>query len=31
VDSTLATLGLRERVGQMVMVWVLGDYTSYGD
>jgi len=31
VDSTLATLSLRERVGQMVMVWVLGDYTSYGD
>ena len=31
MDSTLATLGLRERVGQMVMVWVLGDYTSYGD
>ena len=31
VDSTLATLGLRERVGQMFMVWVLGDYTSYGD
>ena len=31
MDSTLATLALRERVGQMVMVWVLGDYTSYGD
>jgi len=31
VDSTLATLSLRERVGQMVMVWVLGDYTSDGD
>jgi beta-N-acetylhexosaminidase len=31
VDSTLATLSLRDRVGQMVMVWVLGDYTSYGD
>ena len=31
VDSTLATLSLRERVGQMVMVWVLGDYTSNGD
>ena len=31
VDSTLASLSLRERVGQMVMVWVLGDYTSYGD
>jgi len=31
VDSTLASLPLRERVGQMVMVWVLGDYTSNGD
>jgi beta-N-acetylhexosaminidase len=31
VDSTLATLSLRDRVGQMVMVWVLGDYTSNGD
>lgn len=31
IDSTLATLPLRERIGQMVMVWVLGDYTSYGD
>ncbi|PYP62513.1 MAG: beta-N-acetylglucosaminidase, partial [Gemmatimonadetes bacterium] len=31
VDSTLGSLSLRERVGQMVMVWVLGDYTSNGD
>jgi beta-N-acetylhexosaminidase len=31
VDSTLGSLSLRERVGQMVTVWVLGDYTSYGD
>src|SRR6185369_15883063 len=31
VDSTLTSLPLRERIGQMVMVWVLGDYTSYGD
>src|SRR5512138_678733 len=31
IDGTLATLSLRERIGQMVMVWVLGDYTSYGD
>jgi beta-N-acetylhexosaminidase len=31
VDSTLASLPLRERIGQMVMVWVLGDYTSNGD
>jgi beta-N-acetylhexosaminidase len=30
-DSVLATLSLRDRVGQMVMVWVLGDYTSNGD
>ncbi|HZI40702.1 MAG TPA: glycoside hydrolase family 3 N-terminal domain-containing protein, partial [Gemmatimonadaceae bacterium] len=25
------SLSLRDRVGQMVMVWVLGDYTSNGD
>ena len=31
VDSTLASLSLRERVGQMVMVWMLGDYTNNGD
>src|SRR5688500_11090470 len=31
IDSTLATLSLRERIGQMVMVWVLGDYTNNGD
>lgn len=31
VDRTLASLTLRQRVGQMVMVWVLGDYTSTGD
>jgi beta-N-acetylhexosaminidase len=31
VDSTLASLSLRERVGQMVMVWVLGDYTNLHD
>lgn len=31
VDRTLAGLTLREKVGQMVMVWVLGDYTSSGD
>jgi beta-N-acetylhexosaminidase len=31
VDSTLATLSLRDRVGQMVMIWMLGDYTSTGD
>src|SRR3954464_11549810 len=31
VDSVLTSLSLRDRVGQMVMVWVLGDYTSNGD
>jgi beta-N-acetylhexosaminidase len=31
IDSTLASLPLRERIGQMVMVWVLGDYSSYSD
>jgi beta-N-acetylhexosaminidase len=31
VDSTLETLSLRERVGQMVMVWMLGDYTNTRD
>lgn len=31
IDSTLATLSTRERVAQMVMVWVLGDYTSARD
>jgi beta-N-acetylhexosaminidase len=29
VDSTLASLDLRARVGQMVHVWVLGDYTHW--
>lgn len=31
VDSTLASLSLHDRVGQMVNVWVMGDYTSVGD
>ena len=31
VDSTLATLSVREQVGQMVWRWVLGDYASTGD
>ena len=31
VDSSLGALSLHDRVGQMVMVWVLGDYTSNGD
>ncbi|MEO7521153.1 MAG: glycoside hydrolase family 3 N-terminal domain-containing protein, partial [Gemmatimonas sp.] len=28
IETTLASLSLRERVAQMVMVWVLGDYTN---
>ena len=31
VERTLASLSLREKVGQMVEVWVLGDYTSTQD
>ena len=31
VDSTLASLDLAARVGQMVHVWVLGDYTNWDD
>lgn len=31
IDQTLAGLTLRERVGQMVTVWALGDYTSTTD
>ncbi len=31
IESTLATLSLRERIAQMVMVWVLGDYTGAYD
>ncbi|GAC1649326.1 MAG: glycoside hydrolase family 3 N-terminal domain-containing protein [Gemmatimonadaceae bacterium] len=31
IDSTLRSLSLRERVGQMIMVWVLGDYTNTRD
>jgi beta-N-acetylhexosaminidase len=31
VESTLASLTLRERAGQMVNVWVLGDYTNTRD
>src|SRR5262245_38985532 len=31
VDSTLATLSLKQRVGQMVMIWMLGDYTNTHD
>ena len=31
VERTLAPLTLRERVGQMIHVWVLGDYTNTHD
>jgi len=31
VEFTLASLSLRERVGQMINVWVLGDYTNTRD
>lgn len=31
VDQTLASLSLRERVGQMVTVWTQGDYTNVRD
>ncbi|MBA3853510.1 MAG: beta-N-acetylglucosaminidase [Gemmatimonas sp.] len=31
IDTTIAQLSLRERVAQMVMIWVLGDYTSTSD
>ncbi|MGQ0649217.1 MAG: glycoside hydrolase family 3 protein [Gemmatimonadaceae bacterium] len=31
VDGTLASLSPREKIGQMIMVWVLGDYTSTED
>ncbi|MBX3132683.1 MAG: serine hydrolase [Gemmatimonadaceae bacterium] len=31
IDTTIAAMSLRERVGQMVFIWVLGDYTSSSD
>ena len=31
VDSTLATLSLHDRVSQMVMIWMLGDYSNTRD
>ncbi len=31
MDRTIAEMSLRELVGQMVMIWVLGDYTSSTD
>lgn len=31
IDRTLAAMPLRDQVAQMVMIWVLGDYTSTTD
>ncbi|MFL5582380.1 MAG: glycoside hydrolase family 3 protein [Gemmatimonadaceae bacterium] len=31
VDSTLATLSVRQQIGQMVMPWHLGDYSNWND
>lgn len=31
IERTLSSLTLRERVAQMIMVWVLGDYTNARD
>lgn len=31
IDSTIATMSRRERIAQMMMVWVLGDYTNARD
>ena len=31
VDSTLASLTLRQRIGQMVSIWVMGDYANERD
>ncbi len=31
MDATIAAMSLREQVGQMVFIWVLGDYTSSSD
>ncbi len=31
IDRTVAALPLRDRIAQMVMIWVLGDYTSTTD
>lgn len=31
MDTTIAAMSLREQVGQMVFIWVLGDYTSSSD
>jgi beta-glucosidase-like glycosyl hydrolase/CubicO group peptidase (beta-lactamase class C family) len=31
IDRTINEMSLRDQVGQMVMIWVLGDYTSSSD
>ncbi|MBX7119964.1 MAG: serine hydrolase [Gemmatimonadaceae bacterium] len=31
IDATVRAMPLRDRIGQMVMIWVLGDYTSTTD
>jgi hypothetical protein len=31
IEGTLSRLTLRQKVGQMTWIWVLGDYTSEGD
>ena len=31
LDSTIAAMPLRDKVGQLMMIWVLGDYTSTTD
>ncbi len=31
IDTTIAAMSLREQVGQMVFIWILGDYTSSSD
>lgn len=31
IDSTIKSLSVRDRVAQMVMIWVLGDYTNARD
>jgi beta-N-acetylhexosaminidase len=30
IDSLIASMTLREKIGQLVMPWLLGDYTAFG-
>lgn len=30
IDSLIAAMSLREKIGQLVMPWLLGDYTAFG-